>query len=117
RLELVAIVLLIEARQQLALLHRDADVDHTRYDLAGHAEAELAFIAWTHLADGAAIIVDRFGIDHDSADGPHLGLLRGDLAARSESERQPKHEKFPPLRHFHLPHSLARSESVAGCRM
>ncbi len=72
----------------VALLHADADIHRSRDELAGDAETEIAFLARTYLTHGLPVVVDRLGVDDDSANGADLALLwRFGTASREQGER------------------------------
>src|SRR5262245_24913781 len=103
RAQLVAIVLVVQARERVTRLHGGANIDQPRYHLAGDAEAKLALVARAHLANGAAVVLDRLWMGHDRADGSHFGLFRGNLAAGSQGERKPEYQQSRSQGHWSSP--------------
>ena len=51
----------VEGGEGVALLHRRADIDQARQQLAGDPERQVALIARLNLADRLAAVEDRFG--------------------------------------------------------
>jgi hypothetical protein len=111
-LQLVAIVLLVEPRQHLALPDGGADVDAARHHLAGDAEAEFALIARLDLADGPAVIVERSWIDHQRANRLHFRRARRGVVTCSERQHAGKQQHLSAKRHRTSPEDVSNVASM-----
>ena len=113
RFQPVAVFLLVEPRQHVALFDGNADVDEAGDDLAADAKAQVALVAGAHLADGLAIVVDRLGVDGDGAYGPHLRLFRGRPIASPHQRQAGDDEQTPTPSHRRSPRQSSRRRRAA----
>jgi hypothetical protein len=86
------IVLRVERRERVALLHRRADVGQARQQLAGDPERQIAFIARLHFADRLAVVLQRLWSRDDRPDRPRR-RFRGFRLAACNSRKQRENKK------------------------